>query len=415
MTFLKIEGLGNGGLGADLPGWAYPPNVLTTAMNVRCADGILDVYTGAANRANGLPAPATAAFALREQEREQVLWILNDGTFYSDMGGAPTLIPNNAGAIVQPTADQWTCAIQAGLPYFSHINQPMVYLKSAGAVDQSIELAPYSDTLTWDDRGVTAALIRSYKQFLVAANGIVPREIGGTEVYDPRRVSWSAAVLDTKTAPYWSTDPVQQNGTIILGDMKSAIIEIQPLRDTMILYGTEEAQVMRYIGGQQIMRFDRLPAIYGALGRNCAVEFAGQHFVVGQDDLFIHDGQTPKSLGSRRVQRLFFQLLDTPQAWRVQAQAYISAKEVWVFFPARSAVAGLTHALIWNWEDDTMYARDLLGDPDTQGLTAVAVARPRGALGEAPPPPPPGDDTYDGGDPITYDAENQRVYNWTPP
>ena len=65
---------------------------------------------------------------------------------------------------------------------------------------------------------------------------------------------------------------------------------VLPLGDVNIVYKEDSIWSMAFEGGQSIFGFRQLFDDVGILGRHCAKSFNNKHFVVSEDDVYVHDG-----------------------------------------------------------------------------------------------------------------------------
>ncbi|KAB2362968.1 hypothetical protein F8B21_30935, partial [Escherichia coli] len=89
---------------------------------------------------------------------------------------------------------------------------------------------------------------------------------------------------------------------------------------------------MRYIGGLFIFQFQQLFNDVGILGPNCAVEFDGNHFVVGHGDVYVHNGVQKQSVIDAQVRKFFFSDINPDNYQRPFVLADHVNTEMWVCY-----------------------------------------------------------------------------------
>jgi len=193
----------------------------------------------------------------------------------------------------------------------------------------------------------------------------------GTEV---NRVLWSTSSDSGALPASWDiADPSTLAGDAYLTDDRGAIIDGAQLRDMFVIYKTHSTYLMRLIGGQSVMRIDKVQVNSGILTKNCVVEFKGTHFVVTDGDIALFDGQNIKSIADGRVKEKIFQSIDSDNYINSYVVRNDRDKEIWFCYPTTSQTLPNKSA-IWNWEYNTWTFRDLV---DTRyissGVTNFAV------------------------------------------
>ena len=58
---------------------------------------------------------------------------------------------------------------------------------------------------------------------------------------------------------------------------------------------------MTFAGGQSIFNFRQVFSDAGILGKDCVKSFDSNHFVVSEDDVYIHNGLTKKVIVDRQM------------------------------------------------------------------------------------------------------------------
>ena len=196
--------------------------------------------------------------------------------------------------------------------------------------------------------------IRPFRSFLVAMNITVTGT--GTE---PNRVLWSTSSDAGALPASWDiTDPSTLAGDAYLTDDKGEIIDGAQLRDMFVIYKTHSTYLMRLIGGQSVMRIDKVQVNSGLLAKNCIVEFKGKHFVVSDGDIVLFDGQNIESIADKRVKDTIFNDIDSDNFDNTYVVRDDKHFEIWVCYPS----TGQTYsdkAAIWNWKDNNWTFREL--------------------------------------------------------
>lgn len=214
----------------------------------------------------------------------------------------------------------------------------------------------FKDLVNWP-ASLTAQVVRPFKNYLIALN------ITKNSLKMPTVVKWSSPA-DPGEVPFtWDeTDPRNDAGETPLADTAGAIVDGKKLRDQFIIYKEDSVYTMRYIGGVYVFQFQQLFDDVGMLAPNCAAEFDGKHFVVGQGDVYVHNGVQKSSVIDGKMKNYLFDAIQAGGVKSVFVVPDYSSTEMWVCFQATAdAINGefSDRALIWNWVDNTWTIRDL--------------------------------------------------------
>lgn len=200
-------------------------------------------------------------------------------------------------------------------------------------------------------------IMRPFKNYLVALN------ITADSVNQPTVVKWSSPADPGEVPATWDpADATNDAGENPLADTPGAIVDGKKLRDQFIIYKEDSVYAMRYIGGVFVFAFQQLYDDVGMLAPNCAAEFDGKHFVVGQGDVYVHNGVQKKSVIDGQNKFYLFNAIRSGSIEQVFVVPDYANSEMWVCFQSTAeAQAGnySDRAAIWNWQDNTWTFRDL--------------------------------------------------------
>lgn len=211
-------------------------------------------------------------------------------------------------------------------------------------------------------------VLRPFKNYLIALD----INDGGTR--RPTMVRWSdTAPLGGVPASWDSTDPASQAGYNILPDTQGQVVEGMALGDTFFIYKNDAVWAMQFIGGNFVFSFRKVFSDVGILAKDCVAEYDNKHFVVGVDDVYVHDGTTKKSVISNKMHDFFYNDINTEHVSKVRCVVNNSRKEMIIYYPNSNSEDGIANtALTWNWESDSWSKRDI-GEVShiTTGLVAL--------------------------------------------
>ena len=159
------------------------------------------------------------------------------------------------------------------------------------------------------DTNASCRMLRPYKNYLAA--------IGITEsgVYQPNAVWWSDATtlatyrsntIDGGGPPSWDYEsPATLSGKSEQGAGSGKLVCLAELGEAMVLYTESASFFMQFTRGSLVMGFRRVFG-KGAAGLHCVAEFNNRHFVVGKDQVYVHDGSLPSLIAKDRVETEFY-------------------------------------------------------------------------------------------------------------
>jgi len=233
-------------------------------------------------------------------------------------------------------------------------------------------------------------LLRTYKNYMVGLNFETKAFNGdpdrGLSFWDkgthPNALWWSQDVagaaiepsLDWEEDPdnegeksFWcDMDPNRNSGWNFLGGLGGPIVDAKALRDSFMIYRERSVWQMTYVGGVNVFAFKELFDDAGALGENCVVEVEGQHYVVGQSDIYVHNGVQKQSIADGIVRREIFKSIDPSQVDKVFCCVNYKDKEFWVCIPESGSFAGkegfdvaCNVAYVYNWVEKHWSRREV--------------------------------------------------------
>lgn len=236
--------------------------------------------------------------------------------------------------------------------------------------------------------------IRTYRNFMIAMNfstddfegdidnGFGPWEAGSYQ----NALWWSHDIVGTALEPvsgdlsFWcDASPIRNSGWNFLGGAGGPIVDGKALRDMFVVYRERSVWGMTYIGGINVFAFKELFDDAGALGLDCVAEIEGQHFVVGQSDIYMHNGVQKKSVADGIVRKEIFTSIDPEHTNKVFVSVSYKDKEAWVCIPeAYTNVGGSCNiAYVFNWEEGTWSRRDI---PNILSSSYTILSIPEGDI-----------------------------------
>lgn len=372
----RIRALGEIGIIKDVPPYDLPPNGFSDGLNVRFRKqhmekmgGVIPVLT------NGKPTGIPYLTFERPNSQKKVYATGThvyhiEGVDYHDI--TPTGVTFKA-----DDTHPWTYTT---LSNTFVINNPH---------DNPYGMQPEDDKLVplpgWGKPSVVAGspvhdwkagVIRKYKNYLIA----LAMSENGEELQ--QRVRWSDAAKINKFPTNWhEDDDTTDGGFNDLSDCEGRIIDGRPLRDSFIIYTNKDTYLMDYTGGVNVFNFSKLYSDSGVLTTNCVAEFEGKHFVVSQNDIFVHNGSDRQSVASNRVKNFLIEEISRIAPASTKVISVPTLKEIWIMYVGNGGntdqgldkEGACNKAAIWNWEFDTWTFYELPDLFDISTMTAPEI------------------------------------------
>lgn len=263
----------------------------------------------------------------------------------------------------------WTGDTLNGIPYLCK-DKPFVWDKGAARFRPMNKFPEHLHFST----------MRTYRNFMVGLNfstddqgedfdnGFGPWARGTYQ----NALWWSQSVVGSELDPdtdmdpnaksFWcDADPEKDSGWNFLGGAGGPIVDGKALRDGFIIYRERSVWQMTYIGGINVFSFKELFDDAGALGLDCIAEVEGHHIVIGQSDVYMHNGVQKQSIADGIVRKEIFNSIDPEYTDKVFIATNYKDKEAWICIPESGTHrdGACNVAYVYNWEEKTWGRRDL--------------------------------------------------------
>lgn len=353
MALVRVKNCGSIGIVKDLSKHELPLGAWTDGDNVRFLDGYAQQFLGH-GAAYGAPS-VTPYHVLPVNVGAQRYWLYaGQKKIYAVTitGGTAThtnLTRQTSGSDVDyaTVPNQITSTMFSGIPIINPGNltdPPQRW---------NLNIANRCQVLDNWPANTYCKSLRAYKAFLVALN------ITDSRGNLPYMVKWSTAAEPGAVPATWDTsNAAEMAGEVDIAAGGDPIIDGMQLRDSFMIYKEQSVWRMDYIGGQDVMRFQQVGGISGAMNRNCVVELDGMHFVLTASDVVVHDGQTVTPVLDKQARRTLFQDMDVTATDRAFVFKNPFLNEVFVCY-ASIGNSVPNRALVWNYKDRTVAYRDI--------------------------------------------------------
>ena len=300
MAIIPVRNLGSAGVISDVAPYNLPINAFSTGINVRFDAGRVSRSPIFRTIKASLGFTPRFAFGLTPPTGfDQVIMADDDWTIYEYASGT---ISNRSGSISGSTDPRpYTGTSLADVTYINREDRVPVYRDAAST--------NFADLPNWDSTWRCASL-RSYGDFLL---GLSMNE-GSTSF--PNRVRLSNIVTANTFPDSWDElDTTKSAGFNDLVQLETAIIDAVPLGSNMVIFSSDQAWLMEFVGGAFVFNFRKIHDI-GIINANCAVEVENKLFVFGPQDIYVTDGTTQQSIADERVRDFVYQGLNIQNADR---------------------------------------------------------------------------------------------------
>lgn len=339
MADVEVNDLAAIGLMLDPPARELPPSAVTTALNVRVRENRLLRIGGRQDAFGTLSAAPYKLIPVRGSS-DALYWIyLGLAKAYVFSSGTEYDITNTGGDYTTANGRDWNYTIFGGLPIITNNVDPIQFWSD---IDTGQEL---TDLTNWPANSA-AKLIRAHGPFLVALN------LNLNSTLYPHGVLWSHPADPGSVPSSWDyTDATKDAGLYELPDAETGNIqEAGFLRGQLYIHKDTSIWSMRYVGGQSVFAFERFLEHAGVLASRC-VGTTGDgkwQFVVTQDDVIVHNGQTVLPILEGRARRTLFGAIDSTNFRNSFVFSHPTMKEIWFCYPESGATLP-SRALIWNY------------------------------------------------------------------
>ncbi len=357
MPLLTVGNVGQVGVNKDRSVHELPPNVWTAANNIRFQNNTVKPVLG-----------ETQVYGTPQVVPYHVLPVLVAGVqhwlyagankIYDVTGTTHTNITRQTASVdvdYSASLNGWTSTILGGVPVLNNPNDaPQQWL-----------LTGKCTALSNFPANTKCGVLRAFKNFLIAL------DVTKAGVRYPYMVKWSTrADPGTVPASWDHTDPTKDAGEFDLSEGYDYIIDGLALRDGFMIYKRSSVYRLEEIGGIFIFKSSKVLGTSGALNRNCIAEIDGQHFVLTNEDVVIHDGFQSQSVLDEVARQELFRDIDATYSDRAFVFKNPAYSEMLVCYPQQGQTV-CNRALVWNWKTKTVSFRDI---PDLNHAAAGPVA-----------------------------------------
>jgi hypothetical protein len=343
MVMVPLRSIGAGGLVPDQQPYDVELTQFPAGNNVQFFNGRLGKSLGHVDVATVANAPTHVAGWVVDGNNSLVVGTNNN--LYRFNGSTVSDVTATAYPSGYANSPRWQSS-QLGTGFLANngSDKPQ-YMTAAGS--------NFADLTNWPS-ALRSSSIRPFLSFLVLAG----YTDGSTEY--PYTVRWSDEFDPTSVPGSWDiTSTTNLAGENVLGGRFGRLVDSLPLAGVNVIYAERGAYAMSFIGAPLVFTFRELFDDGGIVNRGAACVFDNRHFVVGRDDIYIHDGSSKQSVATKRVKDTFYSdIADTRSVFVVNDAP---SNEIWIGYADKNSSNAETanRALVWNYSNDAWTFRDL--------------------------------------------------------
>lgn len=268
---------------------------------------------------------------------------------YRTEGTTHVNLTKTSGAYTGTEAKGWTGGSLNTVVFLNNGNDKPQCLRRSDSL--------FIDLPNWP-ANTTCGVMRAYKNYLIALDVVK----SSTEY--PTMVKWSSPADPGEVPSTWDeTDPANDAGENALADTGGAIVDGRKMRDSFYIYKEDSVYSMTYVGGTYVFNFRQIFDDIGALSKNSISEFNAKHFVVGQGDVYVHNGIQKESVIDGKMRGYLFSNIRSDAYDRLFVVPDYANTEMWVCYCSTDkndlADKSCDRALVWNWDENTWSIRDI--------------------------------------------------------
>ena len=359
MALIPLENAGQTGIVQDIQPWQLPINAWSDGNNVRMEHGSVHKCKGYSSVMATCPIAPYHVVYLKDASGNKYWIACGLAAVHVYDVGATTWsdITRSAGAYAATASEGWTSTVIGGVVILNNFIDAPQFWAITAATGLPSTATVLADLTNWTSTDRCKSM-RAFRSFLVSLN-IEDKSVGVLK--QSRVVKWSTeAAIQTVPSSWNENDATVDAGEYELADTKGAILDGLPLRDTFMIYKDDAVYSMTYVGTPFIFSFRQLSPSVGILSKNCVAEFDGGHFLFGNGDLYLNDGQKITSLLPHKMRDHVFSILDGDFLEKSFVVADYGRTEMLACFVSADSVSNqCDKALIWNWVNNTFSIRNI--------------------------------------------------------
>ena len=334
------------GLNVDLPPSEVSPDEYTAGRNVHFREGFAQRSLGEVQVYPGMLTNLRNIINLQDNTGNNFWVYTGEDKISVVVGAVHSDITPLVGLTSRDDPNTYTTSLLNNVLVWNNGDDPPFFWDSVPA-------NPMQELPGWI-AGDRAEAMRAFKNHLFAFD--MTESVAGRL---PNKLKWSDAAEPGTVPAGWTPTAAGDAGDVELADTPGPIIDALPLRGSFIIYKQHSTYICDFVGGQFVFSFRSLLHTSGVLSRNCLAEYNGRHYVLTDDDIIVHDGNTIQSLLDNRARRAIFGAIDADNFQSSFVINYEKKKELWFCVPS-AGNSFADRAIIYNLQEDAWSTRDLV-------------------------------------------------------
>ena len=298
MPNIPFRGLATRGIIKDVAPYQLPPDAFSDGSNVRFHGGMISRSPVYRVVVDALTITPVHGYGSRSPQGVDSVFIVGDNQVIKKWSG---------GAISDVTPTSYTPVATSRVVTTSSLGQ-VIYMNDAATVPYYLgPLATNFASLPGWDPTWRARSLRPFQNYLIALNVTKGAATFGN------LVKWSNVAFNGLPPDSWdTTDTSRTAGENPLENLSTPLVDGVALRNAFVLYSSDEIWAMEPTSDALIFSFRALFHTGGMIAPDCGVEVNGKHYVMGPNDIYVHNGVAKDSIidGKNRTY-LFGQLNHT--------------------------------------------------------------------------------------------------------
>ena len=359
---LPVGNFDKGGLVVDSDAFSLQPNEWSGGRNIRFDNRSVSKILG---EQQFIELPNLSPVTVRnwvQPVNEYYIMTMSDGTTRRvGVSGTVENVTKGIGSTAEPlatvNATYTTSLFNGGYTYVvgDGVNTPQ-YIQSVGATSTELRDLPGWNYDTATHSSVIPKVIRAHRNVLVAANFTYTAASGGAITYAPGNVRVSDLAAPG-AVPTW--DPIAPGATTAsdfeLSDT-DGVVDMVSLQNQLLIFTRNSIFALSLTGSTTIpVNVQKQLEGRGLLAVDCAKEFYGRLFVVGQEDIYVFaGGASVQSVADGKVRDYFF---SNYNGNTVFVEHNSAQSEMWLHY-SKGSSASANEILVWNYVHNTWTIRD---------------------------------------------------------
>lgn len=373
MARVEIRDLGQYGVILDRPAHELPPNALTDARNVRARDGFLEPIFGETAIYTDDPIVPPLNLFYCPTVIGDPYWVYGGTSkvaVVDEVGGHVDLTPA-ATTLTASAQFKWSGTWLNGVFFMNSRTDELLVWDDIDPVTpvKMKKMSTIASTEFQSTWRFTA--LRAFKEILIGIGFA-----DGTAEY-PTTVKWSGPATAGTVPIAWDTANLNNiAGDRPLSATPGRCIDGMQLGNNFIICKEDATILATFAQGTSPLVFRYLDNNSGVIAVNCMAEFSpGKMLIFNQNyDVMVTEGTQVVSILSKRLRQRLIDSVNADRKYECFVVHNALKREVWICYPVVGKTTGGCHeALIWNYEDNTMYFHDL-GRINHIGFGRTAVA-----------------------------------------